>query len=48
MAVTAGLKDKKIVVLGAQKGAIEIVKYLIKKGARVSLVDQGAAELIQP
>jgi UDP-N-acetylmuramoylalanine--D-glutamate ligase len=48
MAVTAGLKDKKIVVLGAQKGAIEVVKYLIKKGAKVSLVDLGSAELLQP
>jgi UDP-N-acetylmuramoylalanine--D-glutamate ligase len=46
MAATAGLKEKKIIILGTKSGGVELAKFLIKKSAKVTIVEIGNAEAI--
>lgn len=48
MAVGLVLKAKKVVVLGANASGVALTKYLIKKGAVVSLADTQAVETLLP
>ena len=44
----AGLKGRKVVVVGANLSAIALVKFLIKRGAVAKLVDIRALEVVEP
>ncbi len=46
MAATAGLKEKKIIILGTKSGGLELAKFLIRKNAKLTIVETGQQETV--